>query len=113
MAYLQNFTHETGRTVLTEILKTLNSNATKIAEAKGSNKDMLHMIQLVFPLVMQIQMDVIKKHGFPGSREGLIQFSQLVRELENEDQEIAKLRQQIRAIYLPPMVINTSNDVLV
>lgn len=115
MAYLQNFTHETGRTVLMEILKTLNfsENTKKIAEAKGSNKDMLNMIQLVFPLVMQIQMDVIKKHGFPGSREGLIQFSQLVRELENEDAEIARLRQQIRAIYLPPMVINTSNDVLV
>lgn len=115
MAYLQNFTHETGRVVLQEIFKQLNvaENAKRIAEAKGSNKDMINMIQLVFPLVMDIQMGVIKKYGFPASREGLVHFSQLMREMENEDPEIAKLRQQIRAIYLPPITINTSNDILV
>lgn len=115
MAYLQNFTHETGRVMLQDIFKQLNvaENAKRIAEAKGSNKDMLNHIQLVFPLVMEIQMGVIKKYGFPGSREGLIHFSQLMREMEGEDPDIAKLRQQIRSIYLPPITINTSNDILV
>lgn len=121
MAYLQNFTHETGRTVLQDIFKTLNvaENAKRISEAKsghggaGSGSGMTSMIQFVFPIVMQVQMDVIKKYGFPANREGLVQFSQLIRDMENEDEDIAKLRQQIRSIYLPPMVINTSNDILV
>ena len=117
MAYLQNFTHDTGKAILQDIIKSLNvaENAKRISEAKsgGSSGGMTSVIQFVFPLVMQIQMEVIKKYGFPGNREGLVQFSQIIRDLENEDEEIAKLRQQIRSIYLPPMVINTSNDILV
>lgn len=115
MAYLQNFTHETARSVLQDIVKSLNvaENAKKISEAKGGGAGMTSLIQFVFPLVMQIQMEVIRKYGFPADREGLVQFSQLIRDMESEDEDIAKLRQQIRAIYLPPMVINTSNDILV
>lgn len=115
MAYLQNFTHDTGRTVLQDIYKTLNmaENAKKFSELKSGGGGMTNTIQMVFPLVMQIQMEVIKKYGFPANREGLVQFSQLIRDMENEDEDIAKLRQQIRSIYLPPMVINTSNDILV
>lgn len=70
-------------------------------------------MQLVFPLVMQIQMDVIKAFGFAGTREGLVQFEQLVREMEREDAELSRLRSQIRAIYLPPIAINPSNDILI
>lgn len=116
MAYLQNFTNEKGRMILMEILKTISQteNNKKINEARAlGGKDMIGLMQFLFPLVMQLQMDVIKKHGFPGNRDGLIQFSQLIREMENEDTEIAKLRTQIRSIYLPPIVINTSNDILV
>lgn len=117
MAYLQNFTHDTARVILQDIIKTLNAaeNAKKIAEAKSasSGSGMTGMVQFVFPLVMQVQMEAIKKYGFPGNREGLVQFSQLVRDMENEVEDIAKLRAQIRALYLPPMVINTTNDILV
>lgn len=115
MAYLKNFTHDTGRTVLQDIYKTLNmaENAKKISEAKSGGGGMTNTIQIIFPLVMQTQIEVIKKYGFPANREGLVQFSQLIRDMENEDEDIAKLRQQIRSIYLPPMVINTSNDILV
>lgn len=74
---------------------------------------MISMMQLVFPLVMQIQMDVIKNHGFPGNREGLVQFTQLIRELERDDTEIARLRNEIRSIYLPPITINAVNDILI
>lgn len=70
-------------------------------------------MQLVFPLVMQIQIDVIKNYGFPGNREGLVQFAQLIREIERDDAEIARLRAEIRSIYLPPININASNDILI
>lgn len=110
------FTSETGRTILIEIIKTVNQpeHSKRLSEAKASaGKEMLAMMQFVFPLVMQIQMDVIKLFGFAGNREGLVQFEQLVRELEREDAELSRLRSQIRAIYLPPIAINPSNDVLI
>ncbi|CAD7080010.1 unnamed protein product [Hermetia illucens] len=116
MSYLTNFTPETARNILIEIIKTVNQpeNSKRLSEAKASaGKEMILMLQYVFPLVMQLQMEVIKGFGFPGTREGLVQFAQLVRELEREDVEIARLRSQIRAIYLPPIVINTNNDVLI
>ena len=59
---------------------------------------------------MEIQMTVVSNFGFTG-REGMIAFEQLVRELET-DPEIARLREQIRASYLPPMN-STSPDVLI
>lgn len=116
MSYLSNFTIETGRNILIEIIKTVNQpdNSKRLSEAKASaGKEMIAMMQFVFPLVMQIQMDVIKNFGFPATREGLVQFEQLVREMEREDTEISRLRSQIRAIYLPPININPANDVLV
>lgn len=70
-------------------------------------------MQLVFPLVMQIQIDVIKNYGFPGNREGLVQFAQLIREIERDDAEVARLRAEIRSIYLPPININATNDILI
>lgn len=56
-------------------------------------------------------MEVIRNYGFVG-REGLVHFEQLIREMET-DEEIAKLRQQIRNIYLPPMTSAASPDVLI
>ena len=77
-----------------------------------SGREMIKLMQFVFPVVMQIQMDVLRSYGFQG-REGLIQFSQLIREIEKEDPEIARLKTQIRSIYLPPIHLNTSNDILI
>uniref|UniRef100_A0A182NTK5 Protein C10 n=1 Tax=Anopheles dirus TaxID=7168 RepID=A0A182NTK5_9DIPT len=117
MSYLSNFNAETGKTILVDILKTVNQpeNSKKLSEAKAnSGKEMIKMMQYVFPLVMQLQIEVIKDYGFPGSREGLVQFEQIIREFEREDVDIARLRAQIRSIYLPPININSStNDVLI
>lgn len=67
-------------------------------------------MQLVFPIIMELQMDVLKNYGFMG-REGLVHFEQLIREMET-DEEIARLRQQVRNTYLPPMTAS-SPDVLI
>jgi len=58
---------------MTNIVTALNApeNIQKIAEAKEkSGNDVLKMMQIVFPIVMQIQMDVIKNYGYPEGREG-------------------------------------------
>lgn len=70
MSYLTNFTTETGKTILCEIIKTVNQpeNSKTISMAKSSaGKEMIAMMQLVFPLVMKIQMEVITNFGFPGN----------------------------------------------
>lgn len=72
---------------------------------------MIKMMQLVFPIVMELQQQIIKNYGFVG-REGLVHFEQLIREMEVDD-EIARLRQQIRNTYLPPMTNASSPDVLI
>lgn len=113
MASVPGFTLETAKAILTDVLTALSTpeNLQKLAEAKeSSGNEMLKMMQFVFPLVTQIQMDVIKNYGFPEGREGTIQFAQLIRALEREDAEIAQLHSQIRSYFLPPVMINSSTE---
>lgn len=116
MSYFANFNSETGKIILGEIIKTCNhsENSKRLSELKASaGKEMLQMMNLVFPEVMQIQTNIIKNFGFPGNREGLIQFEQLIRDLEKDDSEISRLRSQIRAIYLPPINFDSTEDVII
>ncbi|KAF3427807.1 hypothetical protein E2986_02131 [Frieseomelitta varia] len=113
MTDLPVFTSEVAKAVLTDILTTLNTpeNTQKLAEAKeNSGNEMLKMMQFVFPIVVQIQMDVIKNYGFPEGREGTVQFAQLLRTLEREDPEIAQLHSQVRSHFLPPVTISSSTE---
>lgn len=128
------FNLEKARKILIEILKYINlpENSKRLSDAKckfeftkpgqgdstdlllltaNSGREMVKMMQLVFPVVMEFQMDVIKNYGFVG-REGLVHFEQLIRDMEVDD-EIARLRQQIRNTYLPPMTSASSPDVLI
>lgn len=91
MSYFANFNNEAGKTILGDIIKTCNhpENSKRLSEAKASaGKEMLQMMHLVFPQVIQIQIDIIKNYGFPGNREGLIQFEQLIRDLEKDDPKL-------------------------
>ena len=48
-----------------------DQNERHIAEAKAdAGTDMLKMMQLVFPITTQIQMEVIDKYGFPADGDG-------------------------------------------
>lgn len=61
--------------LLSSVLEAISlpENATKLGEAKdNAGNDMLKMMQFVFPIVMQIEMDVIKNNGFPEGREGTV-----------------------------------------
>ncbi|XP_012284090.1 protein C10 [Orussus abietinus] len=110
MSSITNFTPESAKAALTDVLTALNSpeNIQKLAEAKeNSGNEMLKMMQFVFPIVVQIQMDVIKNYGFPEGRDGTIQFAQLIRALERDDPEIAQLHGQVRSYFLPPLEANS------
>ncbi|PNF15215.1 hypothetical protein B7P43_G14104 [Cryptotermes secundus] len=104
------FTSENARAVLSSVLEAISlpENAAKLGEAKdNAGNDMLKMMQFVFPIVMQIEMDVIKDYGFAEGREGIVHFAQVIRMLEREDPEVAHLHAQVRANFLPPVSIST------
>ena len=83
-------------------------NATKLEQAKtNAGNDMIKMMQFVFPIMVQIQMEVIKKYGFPDGRDGMVQFLQLIRNIERENKEVAELHGQIKTHLMPPVNLNT------
>ncbi|XP_034939931.1 protein C10 [Chelonus insularis] len=113
MASPATFNAETAKAALTDVLSALNTpeNIQKLNEAKeSSGNEMLKMMQFVFPIVTQIQMDVIKNYGFTEGREGTIQFAQFIRTLEREDPEIARLHNKVRSYYLPPVASSPSAE---
>ncbi|XP_014208970.1 protein C10 [Copidosoma floridanum] len=111
---MSNFTAEAAKAALSDVLTALEApeNVQKLnaASKDNSGNEMLKTMQFVFPTVMQIQMEVIKKYGFPEGREGTVQFAQLIRSLEKEDPEVAKLNAQVRSYFLPSAPVNSSTD---
>ncbi|EFN85358.1 protein C10 isoform X1 [Harpegnathos saltator] len=108
-------TVETAKAILVDILTALNTpkNLEKLAEAnEKSGNEMLKKMQFVFPLVMEIQIEVIKNYGFPEGREGVVRFAEIIRTFEREDPEVVQLRNQVRSYFLPPILINSTNEAL-
>ncbi|KAJ2945853.1 hypothetical protein O0L34_g4759 [Tuta absoluta] len=113
MSSPSNISVEQVRQILTDVIEALESRdyASKLDEAKeAAGNEMLKMMQIVFPMVVQIEMEIIKRHGFSNSREGVVQFTQVVREMESLDSEVARLHAHIRSHYLPPVCISSTVD---
>ncbi|XP_059151815.1 protein C10-like [Physella acuta] len=94
------------KAALREVLETLAQpeNAAKIEEARqAAGNDMLKSMQTVFPLVTQMQMQVIQRYGFLPDGEGLVQFTKTVRVFEEQDQEVRQLNSQLRVLLIPPV----------
>lgn len=58
-------------------------------------------------------MDVIGEFGFPDGREGIVKFAQMLRALEREDEEVARLHSLVKSYYLPPVSVNAANEPVV
>lgn len=107
---------ETAVLILNKMLDELQSpeNVQKLDEARDNvGNEMLKMMQHLFPVVMQIQMEVIQDFGFPEGREGIIKFAQMLRTLERENEEVARLHNLIKAYYLPSVSINANNETVI
>lgn len=110
---IPTLTSELAVLILNRTLDELQSpeNARKLEEARDNvGNEMLKMMQFLFPVVMQIQMDVIKEFGFPEGREGIIKFAQMLRALEREDEEVARLHGLVKGFYLPPVAVSASTE---
>ncbi|XP_057670268.1 protein C10 [Diorhabda carinulata] len=106
-------TANSARDILNKTLEALQSadSLQKLEEARDNvGNEMLKMMQFLFPIVMQIQMEIIKDFGYPEGREGIIKFSQMLRNLEREDIEIARLNGLVKSYYLPPVTVHTTNE---
>jgi len=66
---------------------------------------MIRYMQIVFPLCTEIQLSVIAQYGFQPDGEGLIQFTQHIKLMEKEDQEVARLNQLVKNYLIPPLVL--------
>ncbi|XP_076436792.1 protein C10-like [Babylonia areolata] len=106
---MHQFTLEDCKAALSDILDAfkLPENAARLNEARESaGNDMLKGMQIVFPVVAQIQMEVIHKYGFPAEGDGLVQFTKAVRLYETQDGEVSSLNQELRAIVMPPVGVS-------
>ncbi|XP_028130962.1 protein C10 [Diabrotica virgifera virgifera] len=110
---IPTLTVDIAKDILNKTLEELQipENVQKLDEARDNvGNEMLKMMQFLFPIVMQIQMEIIKQFGYPDGREGIIKFSQMLRALEREDSEIARLNGLVKSYYLPPVTVHTTNE---
>ncbi|XP_069120222.1 protein C10-like [Argopecten irradians] len=111
-APIHNFSVQDCKAALNDVLEAflLPENASRIKEAKESaGNDMLRAMQIVFPAVTQIQMDVIERYGFTADGDGVIRFTQTVKAFEKQDPEIAQLNQELKSWLIPPVSLSSSD----
>jgi len=106
--YEAPFTIERGRAALAAILSAFESphHGQRILAAKQeAGNSMIRYQQVVFPLCTEIQLGVIAQFGFQPDGEGIIQFTQHIKLMEREDQEVARLFQLVKNYFIPPLVL--------
>lgn len=110
---IPQLTSDSALAILGKIIEELQTPeiAQKLEEARFNvGNEMLKMMQLVFPIVMQVQLEVIKEFGFSENREGMVKFMQMLRSLERDDTEVARLHSAIKAYYLPPVSVSANTE---
>lgn len=104
--YSAPFTIERGRAALAAILSAFETpphqGRIHVAKQEAGNS-MIRYQQIVFPLCTEIQLGVIAQFGFQPDGEGIIQFTQHIKIMEKEDQEIARLAQLVKNYFIPPL----------
>lgn len=94
-------TKEALRDILAAFEK--GENARRLEEARErAGNDMLKTMQTVFPLLVQIQEEVIQKYGFTADGDGSLKFLNICRDYE-QDAEIRQMNATLKNIFLPPL----------
>ena len=104
--YAAPFTIERGRVALAAILSAFESpphHARIVAAKQEAGNSMIRYQQIVFPLCTEVQLGVIAQFGFQPDGEGIIQFTQHIKIMEKEDQEVARLAQLVKNYFIPPL----------
>uniref|UniRef100_A0A915LAC3 Protein C10 n=1 Tax=Romanomermis culicivorax TaxID=13658 RepID=A0A915LAC3_ROMCU len=64
--------------------------------------DMLKRMQIVFPILTKMQMDILGKYGYSRDSDGLLKFFQEITVLEKDD-DIKKLNEELRSLLIPTL----------
>ncbi|XP_071537434.1 protein C10 isoform X2 [Panulirus ornatus] len=107
----ENFTADKAK-ALREILAALTGG--EVVEAleaarEAAGNDMVALMTRVFPLVTQVTTKVISNYGFTQDGVGAIQFEHVMKNLGQDDPEVARLHAQVRSYFLPAVVIPPSS----
>ena len=103
-------TKEALRDILAAFEK--GENARRLEEARErAGNDMLKTMQTVFPLLVQIQEEVIQKYGFTADGDGSLKFLNICRDYEQNDAEIRQMNATLKNIFLPPLQYKPTNQV--
>jgi len=104
--YEAPFTVDKGRAALAALLSAFESphhHQRILAAKQEAGNSMIRYQQVVFPLCTEIQLGVIAQFGFQPDGEGIIQFTQHIKLMEREDQEVARLAQLVKNYFIPQM----------
>jgi len=106
--YAAPFTIDKGRAALAAILSAFETPPHQgriLAAKQEAGNSMIRYQQVVFPLCTEIQLEVIAQFGFQPDGEGIIQFTQHIKMMEREDQEVARLAHLVKNYFIPQMTL--------
>merc|ERR1712150_156169 len=92
------------------LLKLLNSLSEdkKLKEIKETcSNDMLQYIQAFLPYSIQVQTKIVAHYGFTEDNSGLIKFTNRLKELSLEDEEVASLFERFKSLLIPPLSVRS------
>lgn len=92
--------------ILLQVLEKLKEEpiASKLATARTiAGNDVIRTMQYVLPIVMQVELQVLKYHGYNDGQKSLVKFTQLIVDLEKVDSAIKNLHDILKSHYLPPL----------
>lgn len=101
------FDSKKAKEALLELLCALNEDPQLKKIKENSSNDMLKYIQTFLPYSMDIQTRIIGKYGFTQDNAGLVKFTNRVKQLAIEDDNISSLFESFKSLLIPPLNMRT------
>lgn len=96
-----------ARDALLEILKQIDQDQKLRQIKENCSNDMLRYVQSFVPLTMEIQFKVISRYGFAPDSNGLICFTNKIKDFVAQDDLVASLFDNFKNILVPPLNLRT------
>jgi hypothetical protein len=68
---------------------------------------MAKYIESFLPLAIQLQYKIASKYGFTADTDGLLEFTNQIKALSNQDDSIAQLFNSFKNQLIPPLTLRT------
>ncbi|KAJ5078087.1 protein c10 [Anaeramoeba ignava] len=100
----KTLTVDEARSAIREVVAAFNepANLEKMNKARAeAGDDLAKMMQIVVPVALQIQTEVIKKYGFEPDNKGVMAFTMAIKAHSPNDEEISRLEAELKKKFLP------------